>query len=453
LSTVVIGAGIGGLVCARTLAVAGEDVRLLEASDRAGGVIHTVKKDGFLLELGPNTVRATPEILALASELGLDDRTIFSDPHAPRFIAMDGRLHKLPASAKEGFTTKILSAGGKLRLLAEPLMPRRRADASEEESVLAFFSRRIGPEAAARLVAPFVSGIFAGDARRLSAEGSFPSLAKGEREHGSLVMAMMAGRKGKPKKPREPRRGLLSFRDGLETLPRALAQALGNRLELRRAALEVSPSPARGSWSIRTDTERIAADRVVLACPATAASRLVAGFAPESADALSSIPHPPLAVLHLAWPRAAFPEPLHGFGHLVVPSPGRIVLGAVWSSALFPDRAPKGEELLTVFIGGASNPAATELADDALVETAARELSEALGVSASPRVVSIERWKHAIPQYEIGHRARMEALSRTEARWPGLRFLGSYRGGVSVGDVVQSGRATAAALLSRAEPR
>jgi oxygen-dependent protoporphyrinogen oxidase len=129
------------------------------------------------------------------------------------------------------------------------------------------------------------------------------------------------------------------------------------------------------------------------------------------------------------------------------------VLGAVWSSALFPDRAPKGDELLTVFVGGASNPAATELADGALVETAARELAEVLGVSASPRVVSIERWKHAIPQYEIGHRARMEALSRTEARWPGLRFLGSYRGGVSVGDVLQSGRTTAAALLSQPESR
>jgi oxygen-dependent protoporphyrinogen oxidase len=266
-------------------------------------------------------------------------------------------------------------------------------------------------------------------------------------------MAMIAGRKGKPKKPREPRRGLLSFRDGLETLPRALAQALGNRLELGRAALEVSPSPARGSWSIRTETERIAADRVVLACPAPAVARLVAGFAPEAAEALSSLPHPPLAVLHLAWPRSEFPEPLHGFGHLVVPSPGRIVLGAVWSSALFADRAPQAEELLTVFVGGASNPAAAELPDGALLETAGRELAEALGVSGSPRAVSIERWKHAIPQYEIGHRARMEALSRTEARWPGLRFLGSYRGGVSVGDVLQSGRATAAALLSRSEPR
>jgi oxygen-dependent protoporphyrinogen oxidase len=424
---------------------------VLESSDRAGGVIRTVRKDGFLLEMGPNTVRATPEILELAADLGLDDRTLFSDPHAPRFIAIDGRLHKLPGSAGEAITTRILSFAGKFRLLAEPLVRRRRA--AEEESVLDFFSRRIGRQAAGRLVSPFVSGIFAGNAERLSAEGCFPALAKGEREHGSLLGAALAARKSAPPRPKAPRRGLLSFQEGLETLPRALAAALGDRLEMRRPALEISPSPARGSWSVRTERERLAADRVVLACPAAAAARLVAAFAPEAADALSAVPQPPLAVLHLAWPRAAFHEKLNGFGHLVVPSPGRRVLGAVWSSALFAGRAPEGEELLTVFMGGASDPEAAELPDAALLDTAGREVGEALRLSALPRAVSIERWKHAIPQYEIGHRGRMETLSRTEARWPGLRFLGSYRGGVSVGDVVKNGLAAAAALRSAPEPK
>ncbi|HEY6050998.1 MAG TPA: protoporphyrinogen oxidase, partial [Thermoanaerobaculia bacterium] len=393
-------------------------------------------------------------ILALAADLGLEDRTLFSDPRAPRFIAIEGRLHRLPASPGEGITTKILSFGGKLRLLAEPLVPRRRA--AEEESVLDFFSRRIGRQAAARLITPFVSGIFAGNAERLSAEGCFPTLAKGEREHGSLVGAALASRKSappRPKGPKAPRLGLLSFLEGLETLPRAIAEALGSRLETGRPALELSPSPARGSWSVRTETERLAADRVVLACPAGAAARLVAAFAPEAAEALSAVPQPPLAVLHLAWPRAAFREKLNGFGHLVVPSPGRRVLGAVWSSALFAGRAPEGEELLTVFMGGASDPEASELPDGTLLETAGREVGEALALSALPRAISIERWKHAIPQYEIGHRGRMETLARTEARWQGLRFLGSYRGGVSVGDVVKNGLAAAGAMRAAADPK
>ena len=288
MTTVVIGAGIGGLACARALSAAGEDVRVLEASDRAGGVIRTVRKDGFLLELGPNTVRATPEILQLAADLGLEGRTIFSDPRAPRFIAIDGRLHKLPGSPGEAITTKILSFGGKLRLLGEPLVLRRRA--AEEESVLDFFSRRIGRQAAMRLVSPFVSGIFAGNAERLSAEGCFPMLAKGEREHGSLVGAALAARKSAPARPKAPRRGLLSFQEGLETLPRALAASLADRLEMGRPALEISPSPARGSWSVRTERERLGADRVVIACPAAAAARLVAAFAPEAAEALSALP-------------------------------------------------------------------------------------------------------------------------------------------------------------------
>ncbi len=319
--------------------------------------------------------------------------------------------------------------------------------------MLGFFSRRIGPEAAARLVTPFVSGIFAGDPERLSAEACFPALAKGEREHGSLAGSVLAARKRAPKTPHAPRRGLLSFREGLETLPRALAGALGNRLETARPVLEITPSPARGSWSIRTERERLAADRVVLACPADAAARLVAAFSPEAAEALSAIPQPPLAVLHLAWPRAAFREKLHGFGHLVVPSPGRRVLGAVWSSALFAGRAPEAEELLTVFLGGVCDPGAAELPDGTLLETAGREVGESLGLSSQPRAISIERWKHAIPQYEIGHRGRMETLSRTEARWPGLRFLGSYRGGVSVGDVVRNGLAAAAAMRPAADPK
>lgn len=401
--------------------------------------MRTERRDGFLLELGPNTVRPTPELLRLVDELGLTERALFSDPRAPRFLAIEGRLHALPRSLLQAISTPVLSPRGKARVAAEWLIPRRRVDESAgDESVADFFSRRMGREAAERLVAPFVSGVYAGDPARLSAEACFPALVRAERERGSLTAAALTRRR-----TGGVARGLLSFRDGLDTLPRAIAETLGDRLATATRVEEISPAPAGGAWSIRTSHERLAADRLILACPAFAAADLVARFAPEAAAALRSIPQPPVAVLHLAWPRSAFPAALSGFGHLAVPSRGRRILGAVWSSSLFAGRAPDGYELVTAFAGGATDPDAAALPDGALGEMAERELRETLRASTAGRVIGIHRWRRAIPQYEIDHLERMEVLSHAEARWSGLRFLGSYRGGISVGDVVRSALAAA----------
>jgi protoporphyrinogen/coproporphyrinogen III oxidase len=176
---------------------------------------------------------------------------------------------------------------------------------------------------------------------------------------------------------------------------------------------------------------------VVLAAPAWEAARLVRSFAPEAADALAGIPHPFLAVVHLHVSLASLPGPFHGFGHLVVPQEGRRILGAVWSSSLFPGRAPDGQALVTVFLGGARDPEAAALSDGELTAIAARDTAAALRARGEPRPVSITRYSRSIPQYVAGHLARIDVLARAESRWPGLVFLGNYRGGISVGDVVK----------------
>jgi protoporphyrinogen/coproporphyrinogen III oxidase len=431
VTTLVVGGGLFGLVCARQMALRGEDVRVLERSRRPGGVVKTDRRDGFLLELGPNTVRPTPEILDLVRELGLESGMLVSDPHAPRFLAWNGALHALPSSPLSLLATPLLSARGKLRLLAEPFVRRGRAE--PEETVAAFFTRRLGAEVTDRFVAPFVSGIFAGDPRRLSAESTFPLLVSGERRYGSLFGAAVRRRRGRP---RTPIRGLLSFREGLETLPRALAAALGDRLEPGSGVESVVP--AGGLWGVHAGGETRRVERLVLACPAGEAARLVAGFAPEAAAALAGIPQPPIAVLHLAWPQAALGRSLRGFGHLTIRSPGRRILGAVWSSSLFPGRAPEGQALVTAFAGGTTDPEAAALSDQELSTIAASELTGLLGAREPPRLVALTRWAEAIPQYEVGHAGRVAALARAETRWPGLIFAGAYRGGVSVGDVVRN---------------
>jgi oxygen-dependent protoporphyrinogen oxidase len=430
--TIIVGAGLSGLAAAYALIRSGKDAVLLERSQKPGGVVRTERIDGFLVEAGPNTVRSTRELRYLAGELGISDQMLLSSPAAPRFVDFRGRLHRLPSSPGSFVASALLSPAAKLRLLAEPFQPR---GASDEESVQNFFARRLGREVADRLVEPFVAGIFAGSAARLEAASAFPTLVRWDRTHGSLLRGALLERRARSGEPPAPR-GLVSFREGLETLPRALARALGQSLRPVTPALGLERRGGR--WVVRTSAGDFEGASVLLASPARVAAELVRPISEDAADALDAIPHPPLAVLHLAWPQTALARPLEGFGHLVVPSPDRRILGAVWSSSLFPGRAPEGFALLTVFLGGARDPEILGLSDGELAEVATRDL-EAQGVTrGSPRVVMTTRWERSIPQYEGGHRERMATLERTEAEFPGLRFLGSYRGGVSVGDVLRN---------------
>ncbi len=432
--TIVVGGGLSGLSAAWALAGPGRDALVLEAAPRAGGAVRTQRRDGFLLETGPNTVRPAAELWRLIEELGLAGDVLLSDPRAPRYVDFGGVLHPLPMSPGGLVSSRLLTAGGKLSLLAEPF---RRPAPRADESVHDFVARRLGPEAADRLVEPFVAGIFAGSSARLSAAAAFPSLVRWEREHGSIVRGAIAGRRSKPKGPALPR-GLLSFREGLETLPRTLAMRLGDAFRPDAAVPSIEPR-AGGGWTVHASTGPLEADRVILATPAHRAAAVVEGFAPEAARALAAIPHPPLAILHLSWPESALARPLVGFGHLVCPDPARRILGAVWSSSLFAGRAPAGRVLLTVFMGGTRDPEAPSLADAELVGLAARDLEAEGLVRGSPDLVLLTRWERAIPQYERGHDERIAALAAAEARWPGLRFLGNYRGGISVADVVRTG--------------
>jgi oxygen-dependent protoporphyrinogen oxidase len=243
----------------------------------------------------------------------------------------------------------------------------------------------------------------------------------------------LAARLGARKGVASARRGLLSFRAGLESLPRRLAKDLGARARLG-AAVD-SLHRAGNGWKLSVAGESVEVERVCIATPAGEAARLVESFAPEAAAALAAIPYTPLVVVHLSAPAGAGRA---GFGHLVVPQPGCRILGAIWSSGLFASRAPAGRALFTVFLGGARDPAALSLAGGDVVEIASRDLSAALVTREKFDPVRITRYPRAIPQYDLDHRSRLEALSRAEARLPGLSFLGSYRGGIAVGDVVRS---------------
>ena len=430
MTTAVVGAGLSGLVRARSLAQHGDDVVLLEESPRAGGVVRTEQRDGFLLELGPNTVRPTAELWSLVEDLGLETEALLADPRLPRYVDFAGRLHALPASPGALFSTRLLAGRGKRRLFAEPFVPK--GDPSRE-SVRDFFTRRLGPEVADRLVEPFVAGIWAGRSDRLSVADAFPLLARWESESGGLTRGAIAALRNRRRGGPRAKRGLLSFREGLETLPRRLLAELGDRVRLGTRVESIRRENDR--WVLVTAGDELTVDRVCLATPARDAARLVGTLDADASAALSTIPQPPLIVLHLSVPPKAG---LRGFGHLVVPQPERRILGAIWSSSLFAGRAPAGKTLLTVFLAGSRDPAAFDLSDEELLAAASRDLAAALGTGTDVELVRVTRYVRAIPQYDLDHRGRMETLLHAEGRLPGLTFLGNYRGGVSVGDVVRS---------------
>jgi oxygen-dependent protoporphyrinogen oxidase len=410
MKVTVLGAGIGGLATAFSLKKKGHEVIVIDEAAQPGGVIHSEKIDGHLLEYGPNTVMPTPELLALIHELKLSNQVRWANPKLPRYVQINGELKRVPFG--------VLSLLGKLRFAMEPLVFRSR---NTDETLFDFAKRRLGREAAERLVEPFVSGIWAGDAHTLSAAAAFPKLAKWENEHGSLLRGFIASRKERAHLPK----GLLSFRDGFQTLPNAIGASFGESLRLNEEVQEIARD-SKERWSVRTSRGLHTSDALVAALPAKKLAALFQPVSPTVAETLAQIPHAGVTLLHLTMERPRIGHSLYGFGYLVAPSEQSPLLGCIWSSTLFSDRAPAGHALLTAF--------AKPGADTAHV---LKELAHTLQFDGEPTVLSEKRYDAAIPQYTMGHAQRVAILSNAEKELTGLRFVGSYVGGISVGDVVR----------------
>ena len=446
---VVIGAGISGLVCAYRLKSLGFDVLLLEKSDRVGGVMQTEVIDGYQIERGPNSSQGTEELLALVEELGIAGELAEGDPKAPAYVYFRRQLHPVPSSPAAFIRSRLLSAKGKLRILKEPFVAARRSN--EEESIASFARRRIGSEAAERMVAPFVSGIYAGDAEKLSAEAAFPRLANLETGYGGLFRGMMAkareARRAKKAaaevldKAAPTRRRLVSFKNGMETLPKTLARKIGEDLltGISNLRFRISNQPERFSLEFERAGNRqlVTCERLIIATPARAAAALVRDSSDELSRLLEEIYYPPLVIACLAYPKSSIATPLDGFGFLVPPGERMNILGCVWNSSLFKGRAPEGHALITIFIGGARNTEVTQLADAELVTLAHSDLQKILGIASEPRVVTITRWERAIPQYNIGHVERVRRIEELLRARAGLNLIGNYLHGVSTGDCIK----------------
>ena len=449
-SIAIIGAGVTGLTAAFRLAQHGHRVRLFEASNRVGGAVSTERTDGWLVERGPNSLLSgEPALAALISDLGLAGDVLTANPAAKnRYIVRRGHPMAAPISPPAFFGTSLFSARAKLQLFAE-IFTRRRVRTSDI-SLEDFIRFHFGQELVDYGLNPFVSGVYAGNPKRLSARYSFPQLWEIEQTHGSIIRGQIAAAKAR-KATGRPRGGIISFTHGLQMLPDALAARLPAGALALNARLEalVPGAPWSVVWHDGTATHTEQFDAVVAALPAPALAQLRFGTLGERPLAsLDTIEHPPVSSLYLGYRREQVAHPLDGFGVLVPEVEQRSVLGVLFSSSLFPNRAPDGYVALTVMIGGARQPDLARLPIDGMLAAVDRDLRELLGVSGAPVFQRHTFWPSPIPQYNLGYERYLETMTACERSHPGLFLGGQARDGIAVPACLAAGEKLAARAVS-----
>ena len=448
VSALVVGGGISGLVCANALRQAGIDAQLAEASSRPGGVITSVSRDGFLLELGPQSFSSTPALRELCSDLGISNELLQAPPDAPRYVLIDGQFRPVPLSPPAFFMSSLIDGSTKWALVRDIIG--KSIPPGADESVADFVRRKFSPQLLDRLVGPFVSGIYAGDPERLSIRSAFPQLYEAEKTAGSIVRGMLRLARAK-QGPRE-RPILQSFREGNETLVRALAKKLGNALLTETKVAEISRQND-GSFHLRLEKPRgeesVSAKSLILAIPTNVAGTLLSRVDPSFEFPLNSVECAAVAVVSLAYRQKDVGHSLNGFGFLVPRSAGLRVLGSVWNSSLFPGRAPKGHALLTSFVGGTTDPAAAKLKPEELAGLVHGEISPLLSIQSEPVFSNVTIWPRALPQYNLSHDDRLAAVAKARSRFPGLWLTGNYLQGPAIGSCVDQALAVAEEVRQR----
>lgn len=445
-SVAIIGAGITGLTAAYKLRKQGVPVTVYEAGDHAGGVIQSVRRQGYLAESGPNSILETaPEIPALIRDLGLEDRRIYTSPRAEkRYLVRNRKLVALPGSPISFFGTSLFSAGAKLRLLREPFIAP--APEGREENLAEFVQRRLGQEFLDYAINPFVAGVYAGDPHHLSVKHAFPKLYNLERRYGSLIKGQILGAKERKRRAEVSKAHAkkFSFDEGLQVLPQAIRDHLGHDVLFDSPVSRIEET-AHG-WYVGIEKTSIPASHSAIIYTGPAYRLPQIELLTERAidcGSLLQVQYPPVATLVLGFRREEVSHPLDGFGMLVPEVEPFNILGVLFSTTMFPNRAPEGHVLLTVYLGGTRAPHIANSDFDTQLNLALTDLRALLGVHGRPTFVHHAVFRHAIPQYDVGYGRFKALMDEMEAKAPGLFLAGNYRDGISLGDSIVSGHKVA----------
>jgi oxygen-dependent protoporphyrinogen oxidase len=453
----IVGAGISGMCTAhylvRELSSAGRAVEIIlfEAEKVPGGKMRTICEDGFHMEWGPNGFLTNkPHSLDLVKELGAEDRLArSSDLARKRFIFSGGMLHRLPETPQAFFRSRLLSLRGRIRIVRELFAPG--PPEGVDESLADFARRRLGPEALEKLIDPMVTGIYAGDPDRMSLASCFPLIHDLEREYGGLVKGMIALQRERKKsgEKREMSAGpggvLMSFDHGVQTLTDLLADRLSDGLHLGVKVNRVTRREGKIFLSLEDGGRQgeIDTDVAVLATPAYAAVGLLERQDPSLSEALAAIPYSPISVVALGYDKAALGNPLDGFGFLIPREERRKILGALWDSSVFPNRAPEGKALIRAMVGGVRRPELAALPPDEMFRLVRSELSATMGVTVKPVLSRSFFHERGIPQYLVGHGKVLERIEERLAAHPGIYLNSNAYRGIALNDCVLQSRLTA----------
>jgi protoporphyrinogen/coproporphyrinogen III oxidase len=451
---VVIGAGISGLACAYRLKQLGIRCAVLEASERAGGVITTVRRNGYLFESGPQCPRFPISVWQLVRELNLERQFIPGDPKAKRYILRHGRLHPAPFSPAGLITTRLIGLRSKFRILTEPF--RFSQPPLHEESLAEFVDRKFGEEVLDNLVDPIISTVFLGDAQKMGMTGAFPALVDWERNEGSLARGALRARKSKPEvnasdgaSPRGRDRAkkntlyvtdalpsLGNFNSGMGTLPEKLAEELQPEIKYqarvaRVSRLEGENGSSKANWQIDLASgERLTAENLVLAVPAFVAAQLLTNSVPQLAIHLKAIEYAPMCVVSSAYDRSKVTNSLDGFGFMIPRREGLQTICTFWNSSLFPQRAPQDKVVLTSFARSGPN-------EEDCTHAVEAENAKTLGITGRPVDQVIWKESQALPQYNVGHAQRVAEIDGLLHTLPSLLVIGNFLRGRSIGDCVE----------------
>ena len=454
---VILGAGISGLATAYLLKKKGFDITVLEKKKEPGGSMESVFENGYLFDRGPNSgLETTPLIGQLVEELGLKDQLVYANKKGnKRYILRNNQLHPLPMSPPAFLKTKLFSLSAKLRLMGEPFIGR--SEDGYYQSIADFVKRRLGKEFLDYAINPFVAGVYAGNPEDLSVKSAFPKLYELEEKYGGLIIGTIKSIKERKQRAEKSKQSakMFSFKDGMQAFPCAAAKFLGEKII---SSAEVSSITKKENvfvvnYKNGNSEESVECDAVLSTIPAYAASEIFKPFDEKLSEHLNNIYYPPVLVLYLGYNETDIKQPLDGFGFLIPAKEKKSFLGAIWSSVLFPNRAPEGQASFTFFIGGSRNPEIGNIDKEIVFNKARSEFEAIMKITEKPTFITYRYWSKAIPQYNVGYIEHEKYFKEFEQNNPGLFLSGNYRGGISVGDCIKNSEVTAERIINNNEKK
>ncbi len=450
----IIGGGISGVSLALKLGLLKEqgkdiDIVLLESADRLGGTINSIHKDGYVIESGTNGfLDSKPFTLEVFESAGLKEKLVRSNDMARiRYIQRYGKLQKLPEGAGSFLKSKLLTFSGKMRIAKEFFVPQKKDNS--DETLAHFAERRLGKEALDFLIGPMVSGVFAGDPDKMSLQSCFPVIYDLEKTYGGLIKGMFK----KPKKksgPAGPGGALTSYEGGMGEAVKDLArvaESKGVKIYLESPVENIVKQDGR--YIVTSSNKEYEFDVVAICTPAYASGKFLQELDNELASTLLSIPYAPMFVAGLGFNNEDIADDLHGFGYLIPKKENMRILGALWTSSMFPMQAPSGKKFLRIMAGGDTNHELMNKSEEELLKICIEDVTKVLGVKKEPNMVQCFKVLKAIPQYHVGHREKVAKIEEITSKLGNIYIGGNVLYGIGLNDCTKTSKIIAEKIAEK----